>query len=180
MEVFQEKLKELSGAEGLGSNDKHPLTAIIKKWEIISALGCKDEVNLSIQTREAVHDAIDEIDVYLLGLKQNELLGVLVAHLNEVIQVLEDDYSPLSTIFLANKKEALLSFYFYEIRPAVIGNLDQNGRPLTREQKEQRNNIWISLVFRMLCWFLLHDFNEVDVKIVPSNLKGSRMAVYIS
>ena len=44
---------------------------------------------------------------------------------------------------------------------------------------EQRNNIWCTLVFRMLVWLLLHDFDKNDVQISKSELMGSRLPVYI-
>jgi len=93
------------------------------------------------------------------------------------MEILNDPNSPLNSIVLANKEEALLSYYFYQVRPAVIGNLDFDGKPLSQDRKEQRNTIWVSLIFRMLCWLLLHDFDKADVKVVPSDLKGSRMPV---
>lgn len=62
----------------------------------------------------------------------------------------------------------------------MIGNLDAKEKPLTKDAKEQRNTIWISLIFRMLCWLLLHDFDKADAKIVPSDLQGSRMPIFIS
>jgi hypothetical protein len=178
MKVFQEKVRELCVAEGFGSS--HPISAISAQWQTISDLGCADEANLSIETREAIHDALDKLDVYLLSLQQSVILSVVVAHLTHVLEVLENPNSPLNTIVLANKEEMLLSHYFYEIRPAVIGNLDAKGKPMTKDEKETRNTIWISLIFRMLCWLLLHDFDKADAKIVPSDLKGSRMPIFIS
>ncbi|KAK7742388.1 hypothetical protein SLS53_004533 [Cytospora paraplurivora] len=41
-------------------------------------------------------------------------------------------------------------------------------------------NIWCTLVFRMLCWLLLHDFHRKDVQISKSELYGSRLPVYIA
>lgn len=41
-------------------------------------------------------------------------------------------------------------------------------------------DIWCTLVFRMICWLMLHDFNKMDVQIHKSELFGSRMPVYIS
>lgn len=40
--------------------------------------------------------------------------------------------------------------------------------------------IWCTLVFRMLCWLLLHDFHKKDVQISKSELFGSRLPVYIA
>lgn len=178
MEVFQEKLCDLCIAEDIAPN--HPISDICAQWQTISALGCADEANLSIETREAIHDALDKLDVYLLTLQQGDILSVVVAHLNHVLEVLENPNSPLNTIVLANKEETLLDYYFYHIRTAVMGNVDGDGKPLSKDKRELRNTIWISLIFRMLCWLLLHDFNKADVKIVPSDLKGSRMPIFIS
>jgi hypothetical protein len=45
------------------------------------------------------------------------------------------------------------------------------GNPLPDEEREQRNTIWTVLVFRMICWFLLHDFDPEDVKTIPIKIK---------
>jgi hypothetical protein len=181
MEVFQAKLNELIENEGLNDEFEkgNRITAIASQWKRISELNCTDEANLSIEVREAIHDAIDETTKYLLSISQLDVLSVLVAHITKVVDVLEDQTSALNTIVLANKEDALLSYYFYIIRPAVVGNLDLNKKPLSKSEKEERNTIWITLIFRMLCWLLLHDFDKSDVKIVPSDLRGSRMPVYI-
>jgi hypothetical protein len=178
MEVFQTKLAEFIENEGLDNN--HRITGIAGQWKRISDLNCKDESNLSIEVKEAIHDAIDETNEYLRSISQLEVLSVLVAHITKVVEVLDDPISSLNTIVLANKEDALLSYYFYQIRPVVIGNLDPSkNKPLSKIEKLERNTIWITLIFRMLCWLLLHDFDKSDVKIVPSDLKGSRMPVYI-
>ncbi|KAK4175465.1 hypothetical protein QBC36DRAFT_23893 [Triangularia setosa] len=41
-------------------------------------------------------------------------------------------------------------------------------------------DIWCTLVLRMLCWLLLHDFNKKDVQIPKSELLGNRLPVYIA
>lgn len=179
MEIFQEKLKEMIEKEGLSEN--HPIGHIVGQWKKISGLHypeetALDEGNLSIDAREAIHDAIDERTRYLLSLKQSDVLSVVVAHFSKVLEVLADPNSHLNTIVLANKEDALLHNYFHEIRPVVIGVLNHE---LSKKEKEDRNLIWISLIFRMLCWLLLHDFDKADIKLVPSDLKGSRMPVYI-
>lgn len=184
MEIFQVKLEELIENEGIDQLEKgNKIAAIAMKWKRIGALNgdmnCTDEANLSIEVREAIHDAIEEATADLLSISQLEVLSVLVAHITRVVEVLDDPVSPLNTIVLANKEDALISYYFYEVRPYVVGNLDTNKKPLSKQEKEQRNTIWITLIFRMLCWLLLHDFDKSDVKIVPSDLKGSRMPVYI-
>ena len=41
------------------------------------------------------------------------------------------------------------------------------------------DDIWCTLVFRMICWLMLHDFDKVDVQVPKSELRGSRMPVYL-
>lgn len=167
MEVFQEKVDNLIGTEGFSPG--HSTWKIKEEWEAIKSLGCTDEALMDIEVREAIHDSIERITTYLLEKKQAEVLGVLVAHVTKVVHVLENPVSRLNTIVLANpnKEEALLEYYFSIIREEVAGNSDE------------KNAIWVALIYRMLCWFLLHDFDKSDVNMVPSILKGSRMPVYI-
>lgn len=50
-----------------------------------------------------------------------------------------------------------------------------------QEDKEQLvNEIWCVLVFRMLCWLLLHDFHRMDVHIERDEFFESRLPVYIA
>ncbi|TVY83380.1 hypothetical protein LSUE1_G001256 [Lachnellula suecica] len=179
MQVFQDKLIILINTESFDEN--HHCTMISKQWQNIKQLGtCEDEASLSISVREAIHDSLDQRTAYLLSLTQVDVLSVLVAHVTKVIDVLDDQKSPLNTIALANanKEELLLEYYFNTVRPAVLGRQDTNQGPLTIEE-EQKNTIWVSLIFRMLCWLLLHDFDKADVKMVGADLKGSRMPVYV-
>jgi len=176
MEVFQCKTKELCDMKGLNLNNE--FMSIFNHWDKISRLDFTDDTNLSIQCREAIHDALDERTDYLLGLKQSKILAVLVAHIKEVTEILADPSSILNTIVLAHKEESLLSHYFSSIRPLVC-DFDGNKEWVGEKEEELRNTIWISLIFRMLCWFLLHDFDKSDIKIVPSDLRGSRMPVFI-
>ncbi|RYP58074.1 hypothetical protein DL769_009127 [Monosporascus sp. CRB-8-3] len=52
-------------------------------------------------------------------------------------------------------------------------------RPTGFEGDDKLNTIWCALVFRMLCWLLLHDFHKNDVQLSKSELLGSRLPVYI-
>lgn len=171
MEIFQSKLAEFISTEGFSSD--HPVSKISLRWKRITELDCSDEANLSLEVREAIHNALDERTDYLLSIRQLDVLNVLVAHITKVIEVLDDPVSPLNIIVLANKEDAFMSYYFQNIRVAVVGITG------SKKEQEDRNVIWISLIFRMLCWLLLHDFDKADTKIVPADLKGSRMPVYI-
>ncbi len=70
----------------------------------------------------------------------------------------------------------------------VRGDADDDTRTLVTRQQTgfedvdklgTLNTIWCSLVLRMLCWLLLHDFHKNDVQISKSELLGSRLPVYI-
>ncbi|KAK1574767.1 uncharacterized protein LY79DRAFT_360350 [Colletotrichum navitas] len=41
-------------------------------------------------------------------------------------------------------------------------------------------DIWCTLVFRMICWLMLHDFHKKDVQVSKSELLGSRLPIYIA
>lgn len=47
------------------------------------------------------------------------------------------------------------------------------------QQLVTHDDIWCTLVFRMICWLMLHDFSKSDQQISRSELLGSRMPVYI-
>lgn len=49
----------------------------------------------------------------------------------------------------------------------------------SRPRKLEAASVWCTLVFRMLCWLLLHDFSKMDVQISKSELLGNRLPVYI-
>lgn len=60
-----------------------------------------------------------------------------------------------------------------------------NQQPVGTDQHQARpktlvSDIWYTLVFRMLCWLLLHDFHKKDVQISKSELLDSRLSVYIA
>jgi hypothetical protein len=42
------------------------------------------------------------------------------------------------------------------------------------------DDIWCVLLFRMICWLMLHDFHKKDVQKPKSELLGSRLPVYIA
>ncbi len=46
--------------------------------------------------------------------------------------------------------------------------------------EKQATEVWCTLVLRMLCWLLLHDFHNKDVQKAKSELLGSRLPVYIA
>ena len=176
MEVFQRKLIRYVELEGSSQ-----ASFIIDQWKIIQAMDFTDETNIDIEVRESIHDAIDDVTNYLLRLKQSDVIGVLALHIKEVMDVLADPTSDLNSIYLVNlhKEETLLDYYFDKIRPKVIAGSTAGPSASTEISSEEKNDIWITLIFRMLCWLLIHDWDKKDVCRVPSDLKGSRMPVFI-
>ncbi|KAK2025036.1 hypothetical protein LX32DRAFT_76745 [Colletotrichum zoysiae] len=49
-----------------------------------------------------------------------------------------------------------------------------------RDDEIKYGDIWCTLVFRMICWLMLHDFHKKDVQVSKSELLGSRLPVYIA
>lgn len=47
-------------------------------------------------------------------------------------------------------------------------------------QNASHDDIWCTLVFRMICWLMLHDINKLDMQLPKSELLGSRVPVYIA
>ncbi|PSR99158.1 hypothetical protein BD289DRAFT_361476 [Coniella lustricola] len=63
----------------------------------------------------------------------------------------------------------------------VAGQQDEDKDFSNRHTRENEfADIWCTLLFRMLCWLLLHDFHKKDVQLSKSELYGSRLPVYIS
>lgn len=50
----------------------------------------------------------------------------------------------------------------------------------TEKEEELAEDVWCTLLLRMLCWLLLHDFHKKDVQISKSELYQSRLPVYIA
>ncbi len=66
------------------------------------------------------------------------------------------------------------------IQPPDRVSRQDDGADVTISLESQATAIWCTLVLRMLCWLLLHDFNKKDVQIAKSELLGSRLPVYIA
>jgi hypothetical protein len=153
-----------------------------RRWDVLARLPDLDEFRLTWTTRELLHDTVDEMTEHLLSLKQSDVLSVLLWHIERVAAHLKDQKSPINTISFTsmNSAEVLMNYYFDIIRPEVIScKSDGEIKMLSDTEQEQRNGIWLALMFRMLCWLMLHDFDSTDINLVDSDLKGSRMPIYI-
>ncbi|KAK2017315.1 hypothetical protein LZ32DRAFT_576760 [Colletotrichum eremochloae] len=50
---------------------------------------------------------------------------------------------------------------------------------VSKHVEMQRVAVWYTLVFRMICWLMLHDFDKKDVQLPKSELIGNRQTVFI-
>lgn len=135
---------------------------------------------LTLETRERLHDMIDGIDSHLFSYDQNSVLEIISRHIKSMMVALQDPVLVFNSLDATKKVETLIAIYFDQIRPSVIQKQDSDGEDLSEDFKQQRDDIWISLLTRMICWLSLHDFDSSDVMVVPPELKGSRMPVFLS
>lgn len=70
------------------------------------------------------------------------------------------------------------------VSPTVRRSTDfavELARKQPRDELEEKvSDVWCTLVFRSLCWLLLHHFHEKDVQVEKSDLYESRQPVYIT
>lgn len=70
--------------------------------------------------------------------------------------------------------------------PSLPDSDIEDSEPAMADVPEDTNldasvkDTWCTLVLRMICWLMLHDFDRLDVQVPKSELFGSRMTVYIS
>jgi len=152
---------------------------------------------------EALHTAIEACDAFLEPRENREpsdslLRLVLRSHLQAVLEMVNgepleredvpEDGPTGHTIrdldAASDRKHAMLmEMYFGSVRENVIGRVQR--RQKSREGvdkkalKRELNEIWCALVFRMICWLLLHHFHEKDVQVEKSDVFESRLPVYI-
>lgn len=80
------------------------------------------------------------------------------------------------------RQHLLMKVYFLVVLPNVrkaIGNLDSMYPGLGLDSCFV-SEVWCALLFRSICWLMLHDFHPKDVQILKSDLYGSRLPVYIA
>ncbi|KAI1741250.1 hypothetical protein F4680DRAFT_72354 [Xylaria scruposa] len=115
----------------------------------------------------------------------------------------QTSFEALRHVPAEQREHFLMKFYFEDIRPIVVSTLQsrygqsdksrgksvsfesEGKRPLRTEETSVPDPysspklIWNVLVFRMICWLSLHDFDEKDVQISKSEVLGSEIPIYI-
>lgn len=153
---------------------------VLDEWSKIVKFWRTNESDFDISLREALHDAIEASTTYLLRLDRKAVIRVVGSHLNAAISELEtleeqfDLQLDERTEQNPTMEQLFMDHYFKVIRPAVMNDSIESPYPKTSNEE-----IWMVLMFRMLCWLLLHDFAEEDINILPSDLNGSRMPIYL-
>jgi hypothetical protein len=133
---------------------------------------------------------------------------IIGAHFQEVLSQMNTKSSPASSAMAfprfeglnTNEKEDLLmKTYFQQILPAVLRTISTAFFAVKTSDSEfhivkgetaqaaeyaahvlASKEVWCTLVLRMICWLMLHDFDRDDVQISKGDLFGSRLPVYIS
>ncbi|KAH8805699.1 hypothetical protein F5884DRAFT_456083 [Xylogone sp. PMI_703] len=147
------------------------ILSIIFHWDKIQIFWRETKSVIDIDVTEGLHDALDFADEYLLQQPTSTVIEVVGSHISAVIDNIDEIETKISGIG-SKKEELLMSFYFDKIRKHISG-VNYNQAEINVDL------IWVTLVFRMLLWLLLHEFDKADVLIVPADLKGSRMPIYI-
>jgi hypothetical protein len=148
-----------------------PFEFIERAEELLSLIGRLNLRSFSPRTLDSLHEAPDECDSILIPRKR-EVIQIVRRHLQEAL--LPRDGSPyFRAVNAASPKERERVFIKSCVR---IGEIVCDGEDL----KSDAQSIWCTLVFRMLCWLLLHDFHEKDVQIPKSELFSNQLLVYIA
>ncbi|KAK3298390.1 uncharacterized protein B0H64DRAFT_317276 [Chaetomium fimeti] len=163
----------------------------------------------SIPLLNTVHDILDRCDNFLRG-SDSDLVRIVVGeHFQAVLKMVNEErrmsngdgrrggrrraehFSELTAASPELREEVFMDLYFYkvfgQVRERAVTWCEQRrtapraGSGSPREPPAASvSAIWCTLVLRMMCWLLLHDFHRKDVQIPKSELLGSRIPVYIS
>ena len=140
-------------------------------------LRIKGTPNLDVKLREDIHDIVDASMSYLQSFASSVVIDVVAAH-GSAMFALNGILAPLLDAVGVEKEDVLIDFYFHQILLGVVREEKPSVSVDDYRDADEDSSIWILLAFRMWCWFLLRDFSE-DIRLVPSDLKGSRMPVFI-
>jgi hypothetical protein len=174
------EMKEFQDCLGNLFTSETPRPALIKLiYEHVSKINkswTKKEGDIDV--KEEIHDALDCINKQFHDPKafaQSDITSVLSSHLQTILAATDDIQHAINRYDADAVKGKLVRCYF----DIVLSTVKNDGLNLTDDQKSKRGVIWLSLMFRMICWFSLHDFDKNDVNMMPADMKGSRMPVFI-
>ncbi|KAM0550812.1 hypothetical protein ACHAPJ_008675 [Fusarium lateritium] len=133
---------------------------------------------------------------------------ILGAHFQEVLSLMNGQPSSAATtqpfprfdsLNADNKEDLLMKAYFQQVLPAVLRSVSATFFTLKRSDSEfhvvkgetaqtaeyaeyllASKDVWCTLVLRMICWLMLHEFHRDDVQIPKGDLFANEVPVYIS
>lgn len=175
--------------QSLDSVDDY-LTNTVQEYLVVGILRVHFEAVLQLMNEPAGGERpFDSLDNATPEQKQIDFIGIYFDQIRP--KALETApkrrfTTPMTTVPTTTSSALAYS----EKTPAATTKDDDDSRTLVSRQPtgfgfedDNRivtlNTIWCALVFRMLCWLLLHDFHKNDVQISKSELLGSRLPVYI-
>jgi hypothetical protein len=202
-------LGNILALESMGHENLTDLSSIFALSGSLNADLPSQEGDFQPKHLDDIHNAIITTDNILCEDKipPDKVQDVLRCHLQEVLHAMNAptvfpnglvdglvSFDDLWTQPPECHEHQLMDKYFKEILERVMGIDSANafplhdssvatGSPTPRRQRNQheveRNTIWCTLVLRMICWLLLHNFDGADVQIPKSELMGSQLPVYI-
>lgn len=148
---------------------------------------CRDD-DLAPLHLNVLRNALDKTDALLRTYHKGLVLDVLRCHVNEILHAAirldgeateeQDSFNNLAFVPRESLERELMEKYFHVIRQrVVVGDLKDSKLP---SDAATRNAIWSGLVFRMICWLLLHNFHQNDVQLLDYERDRSNMWVYIA
>jgi hypothetical protein len=156
---------------------------------------------------DRLHNAVDWCDKWLKPLdpeSEGKILLVVERHLSvlgramEATEDLDDDdrfYVPTRASKairrLKVREKEVIEQYFDLVLPRMgsyVGFSDPQADIIESEplritppsEGARAAQVWLVLMFRMVCWLNLHSFHPGDIQLPKSDLMGSRLPVYIS
>lgn len=160
------------------------------------------------QAQDALHSVLNELDEALRNSETSQappVQDIVGSHFQEVLFQMNRQKSTASSgqtlprFEGPDKEDLFMKTYFQQILPAVqicasatffgLKTSDSEFNVVKGENAQTAEyaayllaskELWYTLVLRMICWLMLHDFHRDDVQIPKGDLYGSDMRVYIS
>lgn len=178
--------------------DRPELATISQECQKILHAANPSLMSIDLDVLEAVHDAIDDATEMLSFWTDSAILFVVGEHVTHVINSLHDlrselhSWRKLKKVVLPSKagmsERRMIMLYLETILPKVQDISSKSGRKIRRAKLDSGVQIppdrdgtvlWCILLFRMISWLTLHDFDPEDIQMIPPSLRHSRVPVYI-